>query len=66
MITKPCFIRVTKTIPYRGNLKLGAASKYLVVMKVCYISARYNKSPLYMKCMVYTVLAQLSIQNEVL
>ena len=25
VITKPCYIRVTKTIHYRGNLKLGTA-----------------------------------------
>ena len=41
-ITKPCYIRVTKTIQYKGNLKLGTAQ---IIMKV-FISARYNECPM--------------------
>ena len=40
---KPCYIRVTKTIQYRGNLKSGT-TKLTFIMKVCYISVCYNNN----------------------
>ena len=47
VIMKPCYIRVTKTIQYKGNLPFWDHKNYLVIMKPRYISARYNESPLY-------------------
>ena len=42
---KPCYVRGIKIIHNTKEFKIWDNKNYLVIIKTCYVSARYNESP---------------------